>query len=182
MTKKESRIFYILIAILLLTLLLEGIPGILNYYKSNLNDIDLLVKKTEHLDKILQKNKFWQEEYSKIKNAEEKKSIQLFSAKSRELVAAKLQSLLKSLARKNNVNIESTLLPEFKNNSRWIIISQNISIKGSAKNIFNFVQAIEKNNKKLIITHTKLRSNRKQLRGSISVAGFSQELTKAESL
>lgn len=182
MTKKESRMLYILVAMLLLTLIVEGIPGILNYYKTSLNDIDLLINKTAHLDKILQKNKFWQEEYSKIKNAEEKKSMQLFAAKSRELVAAKLQSLLKKLARENGANIESTLLPEFKKNSRWIIISQNISIKGSIENLFKFLQAIEKNQKKLIITHMKLRSNRHQLRGSLTVVGFSQKLTKAESL
>lgn len=182
MTKKESKMLYFLMAMVFLTLLVKGTPIAVNYYETGLSNIELLIKKTEQLDKILSRNKYWKKEYSKIKSAEEKKLIQLFSAKSRELVAAKLQTLLKKLARESGTNIESTLLPEFKKNEQWLIITQNISIKGNSKNIFNFLKTIESNQKKLIINHINLRSNHQQLRGSLTIVSFSRKVIKVEKL
>ena len=182
MNNKEKIMFSILVVIMVFTFIFEGVPILTNYYADSVDEIDQLITRIERLDKLLQKEDFWDKEYSKIKSAEEEKITQLFSAKSRELVAAKLQSLLKKMARENSVNLESLNLPEFKKNSQWLIISQSISIKGSTANIFNFIKSIESNNKKLVLSDIKLRSNRRQLRGSLTIVGFSSNTIKLETL
>jgi len=182
MSKKENQLLLFLIIMLFLTFIVKATPFYINYYEKNLNDIELLLEKKERLDKLLQKDAFWKKEYSKIKIAEEKKIKQLFSAKSRELVAAKLQTLIKNLAQRSGTKIESTHLPEFKKNEHWLIFSQNISIKGKANNIFKFLEMIEKDKKKLVITNVKLRSSRHQLSGSLTVVSFSRKTNKADIL
>ena len=182
MSIKETKMLYILLASFFLTFLVKGVPVLVNYYESGVNNIALLSDKKERLDKLLAKEDFWKKEYSKIQPAEEKKYVQLFSGKSRELVAAKLQTVLKDIARKSGIKIESTLLPEFKQNTQWLIISQNISINGNTKNIVEFITEIEKYTKKLTISKIKLRSNRRQIRGSLTVVGFSRKQIKTDVL
>ena len=172
--------FYVLTAMLVLTFMLKGVPFFIEFYDSQLSGIDLLLEKQKRLNNILIKSDYWQQEYSKIKSAEEKKMKRLFTAKSKELVAAKLQALLKQLARNSGTKIESSLLPEFKKNEQWLIVSQNISINGGSGDFVKFIKMIEQNQKKLIITHLKLRSRRRQLSGSFTVVGFSRIMNKAD--
>ncbi len=182
MTKKESKLLYFFFTMLLITGLFRGIPLGIRYYHQGLNDIELLQSKAERLDKLQSKQQFWADEYAKIKKLEENRVKQLFSAKSRELVAAKLQTLVKKIAINSGAKIQSSRLPEFKDNAQWLMITQNMSISGDMSSIMAFVNALEHSQKKLIISQMKIRSSRRILRGSLSVTAFSQKNTKVDDL
>ncbi len=173
MSDKEKRLLMILLALSVITLVIKAMPFLFDYYDEKNNSIKQLVKKTAHLEQLMQNEESWKNQFLIIKKEKNSKVKALFSAKSKELIAAKIQTHLKKTAKKSGVQIESSRIPEFLINDFWLLTSQNISIKGESKKIYDFLKQIENDDKRLMIKTVKLRANRNSLRGTLTIAAFS---------
>jgi len=173
MTVKEKNLLKIMLLIVILGVLFKGIPFAYEMYQQRKSDIKILKDKKQRLKHLIRKADYWKAEHDKTLKQKTLLEKELFTASSNELVAAKLQSVIKGLARQSVVRVDSMRLAEFQRSGDWLLVSLSISIKAKAGNIVQLLHKIRTNKKKLLIKEINVRSFNNTLNGSITLVGFS---------
>ncbi|MFK5985574.1 MAG: GspMb/PilO family protein [Pseudomonadota bacterium] len=185
MTVKEKKLINIMLLIVFLGIMFKGAPFAYTMYQQGKNDIIDFKDKRERIRQLMFRQEFWQAEYDKSLKQNEILSKELFTANSNELVAAKVQSVIKNLAKQSGVRIDSMHLAEFRQSGEWLLVSLSISINAQSSNLVDLLQKLKSNQQKLLIKGVRLRSYsnslngalRKSLNGTITVVGFSRSTT-----
>lgn len=178
MTKKENNLLKIMLLIMVLGLMLKGLPFAYQKYLDRKHDISALKDKKSALKALMSRAGFWQVEFDKSIQQQQQHEKELFTAKSNELVAAKVQSVIKKLAKQSGLRVESMRLAEFQQSGNWLLVSLSITIKANSTQLIQLLKKIKVNKQKLLIKEISIRSYRKLLNGSITLVAFS----KSESL
>jgi len=174
MTAKEKKLIIIFTAIALLGILFKGIPFAYQQYQQGKLDILDLKDKKYKVNRLIGRKIFWKQEYDKSIQQQNSLKQKLFIAKSNELVAAKVQLVIKRLAKQSGVNIESIGLAEFKQSNTWLLVSLTINVRANANNVIVFFNKLKINKQKILIEKMSIYSNRNTLNGSITIIGFSK--------
>jgi len=180
MTTKEKNLFKIMLLIIVVGTLFKGVPFAYEMYQQRKNDIKTLKDKKQRLKHLIRKKDYWQAEHNKIVKQKTVLEKQLFTASSNELVAAKVQSVIKDLAKKSDVRVNSMRLAEFQHSADWLLVSLSLTIKANANNVVSFIHKIKTNNKKLLIKKISVNSYKNLLNGTITLIGFSRSVEKAQ--
>jgi hypothetical protein len=176
MTVKEKKLINIMLFIVLLGLIFKGAPFAYSIYQQGRSDVVNFKDKRERLIRLINRKDFWQSEYNKSLEQEADLNKELFIAKSNELVAAKVQSVIKTLAKESGVRIDSMHLAEFRQSGKWLLVSLSLSINSKSNNLINLLNKIKSNNKTLLIKGVSFRHYSDSLIGTITVVGFSRSM------
>ncbi len=162
--------------IVALGVIFKGAPFAYDFYQQGKADIVDFKDKRERLKQLILRKDFWQLEYNKSLKQKSVWNKELFSAKSNELVAAKVQSMIKQMAKQTGVNVESMRLAEFQQSNDWLLVSLSVTIRAKSDNVMNFITRVRSNQQKLLIKSMSIRSNRNTLSGTITMVGFSKAI------
>ena len=179
MTKKETNLLKIMLLIMLSGVMLKGLPFAYQKYLDRKQDISALKDKRTSLKALMSRNAFWQVEFNKSIEQQKQLEKELFTAKSNELVAAKVQSVIKKLAKQSGLRVESMRLAEFQQSGQWLLVSLSITIKANSTQLIKLLNKIKANKQKLFIKDISVRSYRKLLNGSITLVAFSKSKSPA---
>ena len=175
MTVKENKLIYIFAAIAALGFLFKGVPYAYKQHQQGRMDVVDLKKKKDQVHSLMRRKVFWQQEYDKSITQQNILKQQLFIAKSNELVAAKVQSVIKLLAKQSGVKIESVRLAEFQQSEHWLLVSLSVNVRANTNKIVSFLNKLKTNKQKLLIEKMSVNSNRNILNGTITIVGFSKK-------
>ena len=176
MTEKEKKLLKVMLLIVVLGFLFKGGPFVYEKYIDRKADIANLEDKKDRLKALLKRRDFWHGEFNKTVKQQISIEKQLFTAPSNELVAAKVQAVIKKLAKLSGVRVESMRLAEFQQSENWLLVNLSVTIKAGSAKVINFLGKIQSNEKKLLIKDMSIRSYRNSLNGTITVVGFSQSI------
>ena len=91
----------------------------------------------------------------------------------RDIVASKLQDILKQVANKHTLTVRTLALPEFAETAGWLLVTQSMEFEGNSQNLMNFIKEIEQHATRMHIGSLEIRSLRqKKLNANIQVTGF----------
>lgn len=174
MNLKEKKLLYVFLTILVIGIVVQGIPFAIKAYNSSNEEIQELKEKRSRLKKLLVREDYWQIEYEKNNKKVQKLTSLLYAGGSPDLMAGRVQAKLKKLTKISDIKVDSMSLPDLKQVDNWLLISQSMSFKASAKSLMQLLQLIGNAKPKLIVTDLKVRSYRKILNCTIKVVGFSR--------
>jgi hypothetical protein len=176
MTEKEKKLLKVMLLIVVLGFLFKGGPFVYQKYMDRQDDIANLVDKKVRLKALLKRRDFWYGEFNKSVKQQAIIEKELFTATSNELVAAKVQSVIKKLAKSSGVRVDSMRLAEFQQSEAWLLVNLSVTIKAGSAEVINFLGKIQANEKKLFIKDMSLRSYRNSMNGTITIVGFSKSI------
>ena len=176
MTVKEKKLINIMLFIVLMGLLFKGAPFAYSIYQQGRTDVVNFKDKRERLIRLINRKDYWQSEYNKSLEQEAALNKELFIANSNELVAAKVQSVIKNLAKQSGVRIDSMHLAEFRQSGEWLLVSLSLSINTQSNNLINLLNKMKSNKQTLLIKGVSLRHYSESLIGTITVVGFSRSM------
>jgi len=182
MTVKEKKLINIMLFIIALGIIFKGAPFAYSIYQQGRIDVVNFKDKRERLINLIKRQDFWQSEYNKSLKQVAVLNKELFIANSNELVAAKVQSVIKNLAKQSGVRVDSMHLAEFRQSGEWLLVSLSLSINAQSNSLVNLLNKIKSNKQTILIKGVSLRSYsnsskgamRKSLTGTITVVGFSR--------
>ena len=187
MTNKETKLLKIMLLIVGLGVLFKGIPFAYETYQQRKIDVKILKDKKQRLKVLIGEEDSWKIGYENSIKQTALLEKQLFTAGSNELVAAKVQSLIKKLAKQSSVRVESMQLAEFQESDDWLLVSLSVIVKADAENVINLLNKIRANKQKLLIKEISIRSYRNSLTGgyygtslsgTITLVSFSKSITQ----
>jgi len=178
MTKKEKKLLWIFLVILAVGVIARGIPFVTQSYQSGIAAVEESKEKINRLKKLQAREVYWQTEFKKISKDEKQLLTQLFAGHSPELIAARVQEKLKTLARKSGIKVDSMSLPDLNQSDDWLLISQTMTFKAPTSNLMELMTMIKKSKPTLIVTDVQMRAFRKMLSCTIRVVGFSHSAAK----
>ncbi len=174
MTKKEKKLLWVFSSILAIAIVVQGIPYALKSYQAGIDSVDELKSKRARLKKLLLRKHYWQIEYAKTNEQQKQLKTQLFTGKSPELIAARVQGALKKLAQQSSIKVDSMSLPDKKYSESWLLVTQTMSFKASSDKLMNMLALIKQSKPKLVVKDVQVRSYRKTLNCTLKVVGFSR--------
>jgi predicted metal-dependent hydrolase len=177
MTNKETKLLKIMLLIVGLGVMFKGIPFAYETYQQRKTDVKILKDKKQRLKVLIGEEDSWKIGYENSIKQTALLEKQLFTASSNELVAAKVQSLIKNLAKQSSVRVESMQLAEFQESDDWLLVSLSVIIKADAENVINLLNKIRANKQKLLIKEISLRSYRNSLTGGYRGTSLSGTIT-----
>ena len=176
MTNREKKlIWYSLIILLAYLIPFEGVPKIVAFEQEINKENLTLEKKIAKLNQLISEHAKWNQ--VNLQNIEKKKTLDatLLSGTTQDLIGARLQGTLQKLADRHNIKLTSIALPQFHTRQGWLFTSQTIQFRSSSNRLLQFLNAIDSNQVKLLITEINIRANKKTLTGSFTVIGFSKD-------
>jgi len=175
MTKSEKRL-----SKLALLIFIGGVlpfffyPIATEFYNNYWQSIEKLQQDIQRYQKLAQRSDFWQQENQRAKSEQQKIETSLLSGKNRQLVGAKMQSLIKKLAQQTHITFKSLQPPDTSfNTDQWLLIIQSIQFEANSTALIKFLTALERHHINLQIISLEIRSYSKKLSGTIKITGFS---------
>lgn len=146
--------------------------GLIENYR---DDIAMLKTDLERYQQLGEAAQVWEQAYEKAARNKAQVNSSLLQGNTRDLVAARLQSLLRNLAREHNFTVQSMAVPEFNANENWMLVTQSVQFNTDGANLIPFLNALETAPEKLIIVSMEVRANRgRQLNVEMKITGFSR--------
>ncbi len=175
MTKKEKRLLYVALAIFFAYMLpFELLPLAVEHYRKTRDHIQQLQANIERYQRLEQQTQIWRERHQEVLTQQEQVNAGLLQGSTRDLVAARLQTLLKEAAQRNKLQVQSLDLPEFVAAGDWLLVTQNIRFQAESTELLNFLRTLQENPTFLPIITLDVRGYRgERLSGSIKITGFS---------
>lgn len=172
MTSKEKKLLLIFLLLLAVGVIAKGIPFVYQQYQQRKQAISLTQQKIARLQALIKKQIFWQQEYDKAIKQQQFHQSRLFHGGSNELVAARIQSQIKELAKQAGIQIESIRQAEFQQAENWLLISLSVNFKAASDNFIRFLTLLKKHPKKISVKSLAIRSYRNQINGSFTLVGM----------
>ncbi|MCU7834259.1 MAG: hypothetical protein KZQ83_03315 [gamma proteobacterium symbiont of Taylorina sp.] len=173
MTIKEKKLLGIFLAILVIGVVAQGIPFAYKIYQSGIDEVEQLKQKRSRLKKLMARQNYWRTEFEKNNKQKQQLLKKLFVGKSPELIAARVQGKLKTLAKKSGIKVDSMSLPDLKQSEDWLLVTQTMSFKAHSDKFMKVLNLIKKSNPSLVVIDVQVRTYRKMLNCTLKVVGFS---------
>ncbi len=182
MTAKEKRLLTIAVVMFVGYMLpFHILPIAQNVYGDYWQSIDRLNQNIERLGGLRKRVEYWDSENKRAKQEQQKITAGLLPGNTRELVGAKMQELVRRLAKNAGMAIKSLDPPDTEfNTGEWLLVIQSARFEASSKTLMQFLQAINNDKFNLVIASLDVRNNRNRLSGTIKVTGFSRVIEMEE--
>lgn len=179
MTAKEKRLLtWMLVLFLGYVVPFMLLPKAIHAYHDYWDDLDRLHLDIERYQRLSQETENWQQANDKAKAEAKTINDSLLKGSNRDLIAARLQSILRNIAQQQSITLRSMAVPEFSTNDRWMIISQTIEFDIDSQVLPDLISKLNRNPERLIVISLEARSASVPTRLSVQlkVAGFSRVL------
>ncbi|OQW94472.1 MAG: hypothetical protein BWK79_05800 [Beggiatoa sp. IS2] len=178
MTSKEKRLLSIFVLIFIgYALPFEVWPRAFTYYEQYRQNIEKLNADIAHYRNLGANADHWQEQNRQEKQKRDEILASLLEGNSQDVVAARVQGLLRELAQNAGVTLKSLNVAEFSRTRKgdWVLVTQTMQFEANSVSAMNLLQAIEKAKEMLFVTNLDIRnSSSGTLSGTIKVTGFSR--------
>jgi DNA repair ATPase RecN len=176
MTKSEKRLLKFALFIFFFGVIPFFLyPIATDFYNNYWQSIDKLQQDIQRYRKLAQRADFWQQENQRAKFEQQQIESSLLSGKNRQLVGAKMQSIIKKLAKKNQITFKSLEPPDTSfSTEQWLLVIQSIQFEANSTALLKFLQALERHYINLQIISLEIRRYSNKLSGSIKIIGFSR--------
>lgn len=176
MTKSEKRLSKFGILIFLGGVLPFFLyPIATDFYKNYWLSIEKSQQDIQRYQKLAQRADFWQKENQRAKSEQQKIETSLLSGKNRQLVGAKMQSIIKKLAKQTHITFKSLQPPDTSfSTDQWLLVIQSIQFEANSTALIKFLKALERHRINLQIISLEIRRYSKKLSGTIKIIGFSR--------
>lgn len=183
MTTKEKRLLRIALVIFMGYMLpFQLIPTVWKFYRDYQASIEDLTQQIAREEELGKKADYWKAENQRAKQEQEKIEAGLLAGRTRELVGARMQGLVKQLAQEAGITFRTLEPPDTTFNSgEWVLVIQSMQFEANSGTLMAFLQALEKAIENLKVVSLEVRSYQDRLNGTIKVTGFSRISTPVES-
>ncbi|OUD13189.1 hypothetical protein TPSD3_11140 [Thioflexithrix psekupsensis] len=176
MTAKEKRLFTIMLFIFLGYMLpFVIIPAgarLIDNYRQNLAQIENDFVRYQQLGQAAQ---MWEEAHRQASDNLAKVNAGLLQGGTQDLVAARLQGILRDVARQHQLNVQSMAVPEFNLNPSWMLVTQSVQLQTDSASLINYLQALNNAPERLIVVYMDVRvGQNNRLNVDMKVTGFSR--------
>jgi hypothetical protein len=181
-TTKEKRLLRLALVIFIGYILpFQLVPVALKYYRDYQANIDNLLQQIEREIELGKRADYWEAENQQVKQEQEQIEAGLLAGRTRELVGARMQGLIKQLAQEAGITFRTLEPPDTSFNSReWVLVIQSMQFEANSGTLMAFLQAVANAKENLKVVSLEVRSYRNRLNGTIKVTGFSRISTAAE--
>jgi multidrug resistance efflux pump len=175
-TTKEKRLLrFALVIFLGIILPFQLGPMAYDFFRNYRQSIEKLHQDIERYKKLGKKAEYWKQENQQAKLERDKIKAGLLPGDNRELVGAKMQSLVRQLAQNAGIRFKSLDPPDTSlSTGEWVLVIQSMQFEAKSKTLMNFLKAVDDAQVNLAIASLNIRSRRGQLTGSIKILGFSR--------
>jgi len=182
-TTKEKRLLRIALVIFMGYMLpFQLIPTVWKFYRDYQASIEDLTQQIAREEELGKKADYWKAENQRAKQEQEKIEAGLLAGRTRELVGARMQGLVKQLAQEAGITFRTLEPPDTTFNSgEWVLVIQSMQFEANSGTLMAFLQALEKATENLKVVSLEVRSYQDRLNGTIKVTGFSRISTPVES-
>lgn len=183
MTTKEKRLLRLALVIFMGYMLpFKLIPTVWKIYRDYQASIENLSQQIDREEELGKKADYWKAENQHAKQEQEKIEAGLLVGRTRELVGARMQGLIKQLAQEAGITFRTLEPPDttFKS-GEWVLVIQSMQFEANSGTLMAFLQALEKATENLKVVSLEVRSYQDRLNGTIKVTGFSRISTPVES-
>ncbi|ALG68562.1 hypothetical protein [Beggiatoa leptomitoformis] len=184
MTRQEKRLLTLFLAMLLgYAIPFEIAPKLYAMYQARKVRMEALQTEIDRYQRLDVGTQYWQEQHVKAIQERDKFNTSLLQGNNRELVAARMQGVLREIAQRSSLTVRALDLPEFSRTGEWVLVTQGVQFESDSQTLFNFIQAVETAHEYLAIVFVEARIGRGNnlLSGTVKVTGFSRiPLTDAE--
>lgn len=182
MTTKEKRLLRIALVIFMGYMLpFQLIPTVWKFYRDYQASIEDLTQQIAREEELGKKADYWKAENQRAKQEQEKIEAGLLAGRTRELVGARMQGLVKQLAQEAGITFRTLEPPDTTFNSgEWVLVIQSMQFEANSGTLMAFLQALEKAIENLKVVSLEVRSYQDRLNGTIKVTGFSRISTPIE--
>ena len=183
MTTKEKRLLRIALVIFVGYILpFQLVPVVLKLYRDYQTTIENLTQQIEREIELGKRAEYWETENRRVKQEQEKIEAGLLAGRTRELVGARMQGLIKQLAQEAGITFRTLEPPDTSFNSgEWVLVIQSMQFEANSGTLMAFLQALANAKENLKGVSLEVRSYRDRLNGTIKVTGFSRISTPVES-
>ncbi|MCK5521811.1 MAG: hypothetical protein KAI83_01640 [Thiomargarita sp.] len=175
MINREKRLLRIMLFIFIAYMLpFQIAPVTYHYYSDYRESIDRLHHNIERYTTLGRRAEYWKTDNQRAKKEHEEIEAGLLSGKTRELMGANLQSLVRKLAKNKGITSKSLDPPDTSfSTGEWVLVIQSMQLEASSRTLMAFLKAINENKVNLEIVSLDIRSYRKKLTGTIKITAFS---------
>ena len=183
MTTKEKRLLRIALVIFAGYILpFQLVPAVLKLYRDYQTTIENLSQQIDREIELGKRAEYWEVENRRAKQEQEKIEAGLLAGRTRELVGARMQGLIKQLAQEAGITFRTLEPPDTSFNSgEWVLVIQSMQFEANSGTLMAFLQALVNAKENLKVVSLELRSYQDRLNGTIKVTGFSQISTPDKS-
>lgn len=174
MTSREKRILRYLAIPLGFILLLTLIPKVSNYYHNHRQSIDDLRNQIGRYEMLGKRMEYWQAESQRASQERDKINLSILPGNTRELAIAKMQGLVRELAKNTGITFKSLNPPDTYSTGEWMLVIQSMQFEASGSTLEKFLKAVMNNLVKLEVISLDVRSNKKKLSCTVEIIGFSR--------
>jgi hypothetical protein len=124
--------------------------------------------------RLHEQTQVWYDKHREALVHKEQIEIGILQGSTRDLVAARLQSILKTHAQNTGIQVKALDVPEFVTSRDWLLVTQTIHFQANSQGTLSFLEALQQDNAFLQVVDIDLRTfATNQLNGRLKVTGFS---------
>jgi hypothetical protein len=124
--------------------------------------------------RLHEQTQIWQAKHSEALAQQALVEEGVLQGSTRDLVAARLQSILKTHAQTVGIQVKALDVPEFVTSRDWLLVTQTLHFQANSQGALDFLQALKADKAFLQVVDLDLRTYAtNQLNGRLKVTGFS---------
>lgn len=172
---REKRILGLAGFVAVIFLLTNGVPALLDTYRSRNVQLENLRADIEREQRLIDSAEDWAQRRANVEQRLSEVEASLFPVGSAALLAAAIQRQAREIGAENGVTITSVSLAESSLSNDWLMVEQTMSFAlGDQNSLLRFLNGLKHSQPFLGISRFDLRRNRNQYIGEITVVGFSR--------
>jgi len=176
-TLKEKKLLRIAVAIFAIYALpFEIAPRAVQFYRDYREQIDKLKVEIHRYQKLRDDAQVWQELYQKTVQAQDEVNAALLEGHNRDIIAARMQNLIKGIAQSNGITFRTLEVAEFSptKDKQWLLVTQSMQFEAASDTLMRFLQALDNAKEDLVVVKLEINSSGGKLNGMIKVTGFNR--------
>jgi Na+-transporting methylmalonyl-CoA/oxaloacetate decarboxylase gamma subunit len=174
MTVKEKKLLIAFLFLTLLVLFINVIPAVYQSYIDASDELQQMHVKRNRYMKLLGQDEEWKRKLTIAQTQQKKAESQLFIGGDKSLIDARMQSLIKKLAKQAKLEVESIGLPEYTSTEEWLMINKEVRFHSDTNQLVELLKLFDKSKPRLHLISLDIRPNRNIIRGNFKVLGFSR--------
>jgi hypothetical protein len=146
-----------------------------DFYNNYWQSIEKLQQEIKRYQKLAERADFWQTENRRAKFEQQRIERSLLSGKNRQLIGARMQSIIKRLAKKTGITFKSLQPPDTSfSTDKWLLVIQSIQFEANSTALINFLSVLEGHRINLQVISLEIHRYSNKLSGTIKITGFSR--------
>ncbi len=176
MTQSEKRLMWIALAIFAgYAVPFRLAPSMSDWYSHYQTQKKQQLVEVERLHRLSEQGDKWQQEQQRATTQQAAIETALLQGENQELVSARLKNLLRTLATKAQIALQSLELPEFTETQDWLMVTQGIQFEATSEQTMTLLQSIKDEVVALPVVSLDVRViSANRIQGTLKVTGFSK--------